>query len=222
MASTPRPSTAPRWSISRSAICPESRSISMISTMANSSTTLSSTKHLRGSRRGVAGRLGGFPRGRPRGELARSRAAGRTERNCGRPAASSCFIPTAAPPDPADLPPVHMLLAVDDHVPTADIRLRVFQGGTAAPDVPTGVDAYIHRYRLFSDIPSPRETRIKLDQPAAHDRLRRMNPKAQRLAARVSATWNRPSQTRSWCWAATAPCSRRSARTGASGSRFSG
>lgn len=68
-------------------------------------------------------------------------------------------------PNPADLPPVSKLVAVDGHVPTADIRLRVFQGGEAAPDVPEAVAAYIRRYHLFSDFPSPRETRITLDEP---------------------------------------------------------
>lgn len=92
--------------------------------------------------------------------------------------------PAAAPPNPADLPPVHMLVAVDDHVPTAEIRLRVFQGGTAVPDVPPAVDAYIQRYHLFSDIPSPRETRITLTDPRLMVVFDEMNPKAQRLAER--------------------------------------
>lgn len=73
--------------------------------------------------------------------------------------------PTHAPPDPADLPPVSELAAADDHVPTAEIRLRVFQGGDPAPDVPEGVAAYVRRYRLFTGIPAPRETRITLTDP---------------------------------------------------------
>lgn len=92
--------------------------------------------------------------------------------------------PTRTPPNPADLPPVHMLVAVDDHVPTADIRLRIFQGGTAAPDVSPAVDAYIQRYHLFSDIPSPRETRVTLADPKLMVVYDEMNPKAQRLAER--------------------------------------
>jgi NAD kinase len=92
--------------------------------------------------------------------------------------------PTAAPPDPADLPPVHMLLAVDDHVTTADIRLRIFQGGTAGPDVPQGVAAYIRRYHLFSDTPSPRETHIRLDEPRLMIVFDEMNTKARALAER--------------------------------------
>lgn len=92
--------------------------------------------------------------------------------------------PTRTPPKPADLPPVHVLVAVDDHTPTADIRLRIFQGGTAAPDVPPGVDAYIKRYRLFTAIPSPRETRITLPDPRLMIVFDEMNPKAQKLAER--------------------------------------
>ncbi len=73
--------------------------------------------------------------------------------------------PTGSIPPAEDLPPVSVLVAADDHVTTAQIRLRVFEGGRASPDVPEAVDAYIRRYRLFSDTPSPRETHIKLDDP---------------------------------------------------------
>ena len=70
--------------------------------------------------------------------------------------------------------------------PHADrrIRLRVFEGGTARPDVPDGVDEYIRRYRLFSGTPSPRETRITLETSRlliVHDEH---NPTARNLAAR--------------------------------------
>jgi NAD kinase/nicotinic acid mononucleotide adenylyltransferase len=92
--------------------------------------------------------------------------------------------PTHAEPDPADRPPHCELLAADDHVPTAAIRLRVFQGGEPSPDVPEGVDAYIRRYRLFSGIPSPRETRITLTDPRLMIVADESNPKAQAGAAR--------------------------------------
>jgi NAD kinase len=96
--------------------------------------------------------------------------------------------PTGAPPDPADRPPTCELVPADDHVPTADIRLRVFQGGDPDPDVPAGVAEYIRRYRLYSGSPAPRETRVKLEAPrltvladeanprarAARDRFRRL------------------------------------------------
>ena len=86
--------------------------------------------------------------------------------------------PTGLPPEPADLPPDCKLLAVDHHVPTADIRLRVFQGGDAGQDVPEGVSAYISRYRLFSDAPPPRETHITIDEPRFMIFADEANPKA--------------------------------------------
>ncbi len=70
--------------------------------------------------------------------------------------------PTDAPPDPADRPPVCQLVEIDGHVPTVDIRLRVFQGGEAQPDVPKSVERYIRRYRLFTGMSAPRETRVRL------------------------------------------------------------
>jgi NAD+ kinase len=95
--------------------------------------------------------------------------------------------PTTAPPDPRDRPPACELIAIDDHLPTADIRLRVFEGGSARPHVADAVDEYIHRYRLFSGAPSPRETRIKLEKPRlliVHDEH---NPTARKLAGRFRA-----------------------------------
>jgi len=92
--------------------------------------------------------------------------------------------PTHAPPGPADLPSTAELIAIDDHMPTADIRRRVFDGGEARPDVPDGVDAYIRRYRLFSGIPSPRETRITLAEARLAIIADEQNPRARELAAR--------------------------------------
>lgn len=92
--------------------------------------------------------------------------------------------PTDLPPDPRDVPPVAELIAIDDHMPTADIRLRVFEGGPARPHVPEGVDDYIRRYRLFTGIPSPRETRIALGDPRLLVVADEHNPRARELAGR--------------------------------------
>lgn len=92
--------------------------------------------------------------------------------------------PTRTPPGVEDLPPRSELLAVDDHMPTADIRHRVFDGGSARPHVAASVDEYIRRYRLFTGIPSPRETRIRLDDPRLMIVADEHNPKARQLAAR--------------------------------------
>jgi NAD kinase/NaMN:DMB phosphoribosyltransferase len=79
--------------------------------------------------------------------------------------AASRFVvlhPRGCEPDPRDRPPASQLVTADGHVPTYDIRLRVFQGGTARPDVPEAVEAYVRRYGLFSGKPTPRETRVRL------------------------------------------------------------
>lgn len=111
-----------------------------------------------------------------------------TKWECGLDAwGSSRFVvlhPTSAPPDAADLPPVCSLLPVDGHVPTADIRLRVFQGGEAQPEVSAEVEEYIRRYRLFSGIPAPRETRVKLCDVRLKIVFDEMNPKARDMAER--------------------------------------
>ncbi|MBY0459449.1 MAG: NAD(+)/NADH kinase, partial [Gemmataceae bacterium] len=90
--------------------------------------------------------------------------------------------PTGAAPDPADLPPCCQLLGADGHVPTADIRLRVFQRGQARPDVPEGVEEYIKRYRLFTGLSIPRETRVRLGDVRLKIIAAERNDKAQRLA----------------------------------------
>jgi NAD kinase/nicotinic acid mononucleotide adenylyltransferase/NaMN:DMB phosphoribosyltransferase len=87
-----------------------------------------------------------------------------------------------AAPDARDLPPRHQLVVADGHVPTADIRTRVFQGGNARPDVPEGVDSYIRRYGLFSGKPSPRETRVKLSNTRLKFVYDERNEKARRYA----------------------------------------
>ncbi|MDY3563124.1 nicotinate-nucleotide--dimethylbenzimidazole phosphoribosyltransferase [Gemmata sp. JC673] len=73
--------------------------------------------------------------------------------------------PPGAAPDDDDLPPKCQLLAVDGHIATADIRLRVFQHGNARPDVSEQVDEYIRRYHLFTGLTIPRETRVHLSGP---------------------------------------------------------
>jgi NAD+ kinase len=84
--------------------------------------------------------------------------------------ATSRFVvlhPPGEPPDPADLPATHRLMPADGHVPTADIRFRIFHAGPDAVDgqVAPGVAAYIRRHGLFASTLPPRETRIRLDKP---------------------------------------------------------
>ena len=96
--------------------------------------------------------------------------------------------PSGNPPDAADLPPTCQLIPADGHVPTAEIRVRVFEGGEAAPDVPEDVAAYIKRYRLFTGIPSPRETRIKLDDARLMIVVDEANPRARDVAERFRSS----------------------------------
>ncbi|MCE9564249.1 MAG: NAD(+)/NADH kinase [Planctomycetes bacterium] len=90
-----------------------------------------------------------------------------------------------SPPDTADLPPVCELVPVrEEHIPTADIRLRVFLGDDPGHAVPEPVAEYIRRYRLFTDATSPRETRLKLSEPRLLIFADEANKRAQAGAAR--------------------------------------
>ncbi|HEX4613712.1 MAG TPA: NAD(+)/NADH kinase [Urbifossiella sp.] len=77
------------------------------------------------------------------------------------------FHPPGSPPAPADLPPTHRLLPADGHLPTADVRAMVFNGGADAAEgfVPPPVAEYIRRHGLFTSALPPRGVRITLDRP---------------------------------------------------------
>jgi len=91
----------------------------------------------------------------------------------------------ASPPDDDDLPPVCELVSVsEEHIPTADIRLRVFLGDDPGHAVPEPVADYIRRYRLFTDATSQRETRLRLAQPRLMIFADKANERAQAGAAR--------------------------------------
>ena len=92
-----------------------------------------------------------------------------------------------APPDPSDRPPVCQLVAVDGRVPTEDIRLRVFQGGKSKPDVTDDVEEYIRRYKLFSGMSAPRETRVRLNDI----RLKIVHADKSEKALRAAETYRR-------------------------------
>jgi NAD kinase len=76
------------------------------------------------------------------------------------------FHPSGSPPDPADLPPRHRLLPADGHLPTADVRAMVFNGGADAAEgfVPPAVADYIRRHGLFTSAIAPREVRTRFDR----------------------------------------------------------
>lgn len=88
------------------------------------------------------------------------------------------------PPRPEDLPPQAIRLVVDGHIPTAEIRRRVFEGKDVSTLLPPAVHAYIHRYRLFTGVPPPRETRIVLEPVRLRLVRDENNPATQSLAER--------------------------------------
>lgn len=75
--------------------------------------------------------------------------------------------PPGDAPDRADLPTNHRLLPADGHVPTADVRFRIFHAGADGVDglVCPGVASYIRRHGLFASTLPPKETRLRLDRP---------------------------------------------------------
>jgi NAD kinase/nicotinic acid mononucleotide adenylyltransferase len=77
------------------------------------------------------------------------------------------FHPPGSPPDPADLPPHSRLLPADGHMPTADVRAMVFNGGADAAEgfVPAPVADYIRRHGLFTSAIPAREVRTRFDRP---------------------------------------------------------
>jgi len=98
----------------------------------------------------------------------------------------------SAPPQQDDLPPHALVLSVDDHIPTAEIRRRVFEGKDIRPYVPEAVYAYIRRYRLFTGVPAPRETRVVLDDVRLRILWDEANPLAQKLAERFQRWQGEP------------------------------
>jgi NAD+ kinase len=77
------------------------------------------------------------------------------------------FHPPGVAPDAADLPPAHLLLPAAGHLPTADVRAMVFNGGADAADglVAPAVAEYIRRHGLFTSSLPPREVRVTFDRP---------------------------------------------------------
>jgi len=77
------------------------------------------------------------------------------------------FHPPGSPPDAADLPPRHQLLPVGGHLPTADVRAMVFNGGADAADsfVPSAVAEYIRRHGLFTSAVPRGEVRTRFEKP---------------------------------------------------------
>ena len=91
--------------------------------------------------------------------------------------------PTAAP-ESDDLPPVHKLIPLDGHVPSAEIRARVFGGQPVHELLTPPVASYVARHRLFSSFVPHRFAPLVADGPRLLIVFDERNPRAAEIAAR--------------------------------------
>jgi NAD kinase len=91
--------------------------------------------------------------------------------------------PSDQTPAETDLPPRHKLLAIDGHVPSAELRDRVYHGQSIDECVTPEVAAYIRRHRLFVPSVESGPTRCQIDEPLLLIEFDERNPAAQSLAA---------------------------------------
>ena len=199
---------------------PGAVSISPTSTTARSR-RLPVRRTLRRPRRGLARRLGRLPLRRAGGKSL-SRRGGRRERSSGLRAVRGTAPCRRARPTPPTSRRSPELLAVDDHVPTAAIRLRRIRG--RRPERPTcpRPSPRTSAATAFSPASLRRAKPDHARRPPTHDRRRRVEPEGPRTRRTGSAASNTPTRTPSWCWAAMARCSRPSASTGGCGCPSSG
>lgn len=99
--------------------------------------------------------------------------------------ARSRFIvlhPSGQAPAAKDLPPRHQLLAVDGHVPSAELRDRVYHGQSIDQWVTPEVAAYIRRHHLFVPGVENGPTRWQVSQPQLLTEFDERNTNARTLA----------------------------------------
>jgi NAD kinase/nicotinic acid mononucleotide adenylyltransferase len=94
--------------------------------------------------------------------------------------------PPRCPPNPADLPPVHRLIPLNGHVPSAYVRARIYDGDAVEGLLTPAIADYVRRHRLFVPFAPDRTTRLRFDRPRLMIVADERNPKAQRLAERFS------------------------------------
>jgi NAD+ kinase len=85
-------------------------------------------------------------------------------------------------PDAKDLPPQHRLLAIDGHVPSAELRDRVYHGQSIDEWVTPEVSAYIRRHHLFVPGVENGPTRWHVYQPRLLIECDERNTNARTLA----------------------------------------
>ena len=114
-----------------------------------------------------------------------SRRSGRTAQELWNTGRFVVLHPTTAPPDAGgSAPGLPNSSPSTTTCPPPTSACASSRAGPRGPHVADGVDEYVRRYRLFTDTPSPRETRITLDAPRlliVHDEH---NPTARKLAGR--------------------------------------
>jgi NAD kinase len=85
-------------------------------------------------------------------------------------------------PEAKDLPPQHQLLAVDGHVPSAELRDRVYHGESIDQWVTAEVAAYIRRRQLFVPGVENGPTRWQVSEPRLLIEFDERNTNARTLA----------------------------------------
>jgi NAD kinase len=85
-------------------------------------------------------------------------------------------------PETKDLPPQHQLLPVDGHVPSAELRDRVYHGESIDQWVTPEVSAYIQRHHLFVPGIENGPTRWSVSQPRLLIEFDERNTNARTLA----------------------------------------
>jgi NAD+ kinase len=92
--------------------------------------------------------------------------------------------PSGKEPSKDDLPPHSRLLPIDGHVPSAELRNRVYHGESIDEWVTAEVGSYIRRHQLFVPTISNGPSRWQLSQPRLLIELDERNPNARTLAER--------------------------------------
>src|SRR5690606_35689986 len=92
--------------------------------------------------------------------------------------------PPGDEPDPADLPPNHQLLPLDDHVATAELRRRIYAGQSIHDRLHPDVAGYIERHALFTSYVPGRHTLLRLNEPRLLIVCDERNPDACEIAER--------------------------------------
>jgi len=88
------------------------------------------------------------------------------------------------PPDAGDLPPQARLMAVENYIPSAGLRVRIYGGHTLENLIAPDVAAYIERHRLFMSFVPMRSTRLQIAEPRLLIEYDERNIRAAQIAER--------------------------------------